>query len=70
MLVQFAGRFAQVVALNFVQNGICLGVGAFSLVWGLILKIILPAKLFNCLSRPAAVEEEGSPDAIEEEDES
>jgi hypothetical protein len=32
------------------ENLICLSIGAFSLVWGVIIKLVLPPSLFSNLS--------------------
>lgn len=39
-----------VVALDWTEQLVCLGFGSFSLVWGLLLKVILPSRWFNCLA--------------------
>lgn len=36
--------------LTYEQNGYCLAIGAFTLIWGVIIKLILPSKLFKCLA--------------------
>ncbi len=51
-MVQFAGRFATVIPLSLEQNAWCLLIGAGSLLWGLLIKLILPPSLFNCLAMP------------------
>jgi hypothetical protein len=51
-MIQYAGRFAVVVPLTYAENGWCLGIGAFSLIWGVIIKLILPARLFDSLALP------------------
>lgn len=50
LMVQYAGRFMTVVALNWTEQGVCLGFGAFSLIWGLLIKVIMPSKWFLCLA--------------------
>lgn len=50
LMVQYAGRFMTVVALNWLENVVCLVFGAFSLVWGIIIKVILPSRWFACLA--------------------
>jgi len=63
-MVECAGKFATVTSLTWGENGICLAIGSFSLVWGLIIKFILPPSLFNKLAiseQPMSdVEEAGS----------
>lgn len=49
-MVQYAGRFATVVALNSVEIGVCLGIGSFTLIWGLIIKACIPSRWFNFLA--------------------
>lgn len=61
LMVEFAGRFATVVPLTYEQNGICLAIGAGSLIWGLVIKLIMPPKMFKCLAisqKPMTEEEE------------
>ena len=36
--------------MNTQQNLICIAIGAFSLVWGVIIKLIMPASLFEWLA--------------------
>jgi hypothetical protein len=36
--------------LNWEQQEICAGIGAFSLVWAVIIKLIMPARWFDSLS--------------------
>ena len=50
MLVEFGGRAVRAVPLSWYQNAICLCLGAFSLIWGVIIKIILPPSLFSRLA--------------------
>jgi len=50
LMVQYAGRFMTVVALNWTEQLVCLGFGAFSLVWGLLIKFIMPSRWFSCLA--------------------
>jgi len=60
-MVEFAGRFATVVPLTLRENGICLAIGSGSLIWGLIIKLIMPPKMFRCLTiseKPMTDEEE------------
>lgn len=49
-MVSYGGRSVRVVPLTANENLICLGVGAFSLIWGVIIKMILPPSLFNRLA--------------------
>ena len=51
-MVDYAGRFATVVPLTNEENGWCLGIGAFSLIWGVIIKLIIPPSLFDKLALP------------------
>ena len=36
--------------LKHYEQAICFGIGSFSLIWGVIIKLILPSSLFECLS--------------------
>lgn len=45
-IVQFGDRYMRCVPLSWEQNMICAGIGAFSLIWGLILKFV-PARWFE-----------------------
>lgn len=49
-MVQYFGLFATVTPLEWNYQLICAGIGAFSLVWGLILKLIMPSRWFHCLA--------------------
>lgn len=49
-MVQFAGIFMTVTPLGWKDQLVCLGIGSFSLVWGVIIKLILPSKWFACLA--------------------
>jgi len=49
-MVQFAGLFATVTPLNWDDQLVCLGLGSFSLLWGLIIKVIMPARWFQFLA--------------------
>lgn len=46
VIVQYGGRYMRCVPLDWEQNAICAGIGAFSLIWGLILKLV-PARWFE-----------------------
>lgn len=48
--VQFGGVAFRCAPLNLEQNGYCMAIGAFSLIWGVIIKLILPSKAFKCLA--------------------
>lgn len=49
-MVQYGGRPLRATPLTQRDQLVCLGLGAFSLIWGAIIKCILPARLFECLS--------------------
>lgn len=49
--VQFGGRPLRCMPLNMTQHLICAGIGAFSLVWGLIVKLI-PGSWFDWVRMP------------------
>lgn len=48
-IVEYGGMFVQCAPLNTDQNIFCICIGAFSLIWGLILKFV-PARWFDRLS--------------------
>lgn len=50
MMVNYGGRSVRAVPLDTYQNLICLGLGAFSLIWGALMKLALPSSLFNRLA--------------------
>lgn len=49
-MVQYGGRWVRVVPLTTNENLICLSIGAFTLIWGVVIKLILPPSLFNRLA--------------------
>lgn len=49
-MVNYGGRSVRAVPLSLNDNLICFVVGAFSLVWGVIIKLVLPPSLFNSLA--------------------
>ena len=59
-MVQFGGRAVRAVPLTTNENIICLSIGAFSLVWGVIIKAVLSPDYFNklALSEEPMTEEE------------
>lgn len=57
VLVELGGQAVKTYPLNMQQNLICLGIGAFELVWGLILKF-LPLGWFQCISLDVELPEE------------
>lgn len=48
-IVEYGGQFVQCAPLDTEQNIICLIIGAFSLIWGFVLKFV-PARWFERLS--------------------
>jgi len=62
-MVNFGGRAVRVVPLTMSENLVCLGIGSFSLIWSIIVKLILPPRLFNRL----AINEKEMTDAEEKE---
>lgn len=62
-IVQYGGMATRTVPLTLNENLICLAVGAFSLVWGIIVKLILPVSCFKRL----AMNEKEMTDAEEKE---
>lgn len=49
LMVEFGGKMVKCWPLNFMQNLLCIGIGAGELPWGLLIKF-LPIKMFDCLS--------------------
>jgi hypothetical protein len=49
-MVNYGGSAMRAVPLTAGENLICWGIGAFSLVWAVILKAFLPPSLFNRLA--------------------
>lgn len=49
-LVYFGGRAFKTVPLDRVEQIVCVALGLFSLVWGVIIKLIMPPSLFDWLS--------------------
>ena len=49
-MVEFGGAAVRAVPLTGYENLWCLVIGAFSLVWGFIVKLIMPPSLFNFLA--------------------
>lgn len=49
LIVEYGGRFVQCAPLSLTQQGVCIGIGSFSLIWGVVLKFV-PARWFNRLS--------------------
>lgn len=60
-MVEFGGQAVRAVPLTTEQNLYCLGIGAFSLIWGFVIKVILPPSLFDRF----AISEEPMTDAEE-----
>ena len=49
-ICQVGGAVTRTSGLNWEQHEICVAIGAFSLVWGVIIKLIMPARWFENLS--------------------
>jgi P-type Ca2+ transporter type 2B len=49
-MTQFGGQAVRTVPLTLGQNGICLAIGSLSLIWGVIIKLLLPPSWFASLS--------------------
>lgn len=49
-MVNYGGRSVRAVPLTLNENLICLTIGAFSLIWGAIIKLVLPPSWFNSLA--------------------
>jgi len=63
LMVNYGGRAVRAVPLSMAENLACLGIGAFSLIWAVIIKLILPPSLFNRL----AINEKEMTDAEEKD---
>lgn len=50
LMVQYGGMAVRAVPLSLNANAFCLAIGAFSLVWGVIIKVVLPPRCFNRLA--------------------
>ena len=50
MLVQFGGAVVKVQPLSVVEHIVCIAIGAFSLVVGLLLKLVVPLSWFGSLT--------------------
>lgn len=48
-MVEYGGVAVRCVPLSPAANGICLAIGAFSLIWSVIIKLVLPPNCFNRL---------------------
>jgi len=49
-ICQNGGQVARTAGLNWNQHYICAGIGAFSLIWGFIIKLIMPSRWFDFLA--------------------
>ena len=49
-LVYIGGRAFKTVPLDTVEQIVCVSIGCFSLIWGLIIKLIMPPKMFDWMS--------------------
>lgn len=49
-ITEFGGRALRAVPLSWEENLICLAIGSFTLIWGVIIKLILPPSLFKGLA--------------------
>lgn len=49
-IVEYGGKALRCMPLTSEENLWCLGIGAFSLLWGLIIKVILPSSWFSWMS--------------------
>lgn len=51
LIVAKGGAFMRTTMLTWEQIGYCTAIGASSLVWAILQKLIIPASMFNCLSK-------------------
>ena len=49
LLVQYGGVPVRAKPLTWEQHLICIGIGAFSLIWALVVKAVMPARWFDRL---------------------
>lgn len=52
LMVNFGGRAMRCVPLDTQQNLTCITIASGALFWGLLIKLILPARWFKCLIKP------------------
>jgi len=45
--VQFGGRALKLVPLNYYQHLVCILIGSLSIVWGIIIKTLIPESILN-----------------------
>lgn len=49
-MVQYGGRPLRATPLKHYEQAICFAIGSFTLIWGVVIKLILPSSLFEWLS--------------------
>lgn len=49
-IVQFGGKALKLVPLSLEQHLVCIIIGIFSLVWGVIIKTMVPESCLNSVS--------------------
>lgn len=49
-MVQYGGKPVRCVPLEPFEHGICVAIGAFSLIIGLIIKVVIPSSWFDRLN--------------------
>ena len=49
-IVEYGGRALRAAPLSLEQNLICLAIGVFELIWGAIIKVIIPPSIFDRFS--------------------
>jgi P-type Ca2+ transporter type 2B len=47
LMVEYGGQSMRTIPLSWEHHAICIGIGAFSLIWGLLVKQFLPSSPFN-----------------------
>lgn len=47
ILVQFGGIAVRCYPISWAEQGFCFGVAAFGLIWGLLIKLLVPDKYFH-----------------------
>lgn len=48
-IVEYCGRYMRVVPLSWEQSAYCAAIGASSLIWGILLRLLVPVTWFDAL---------------------
>jgi len=55
LMVEYGSRFLRTFPLSIYEHLICIGIGSFSLIQGLLIKLILPTSLFKWMVKSKEV---------------